>query len=246
MKHTEYKRIVSGADTALLFIHGIVGTPNHFARFLPLVPDSVSVWNLLLDGHGKAVRDFSATSMKKWQAQVQKAVEELAASHQKVYIIAHSMGTLLAIEQAIRTRRVTGLFLMAVPLRLHLRSTMFVNAAKVYFDIIRPDDPITLAAKHSYGIEQDRNPLKYIGWIPRYLELFKKIRHTRQTLHRLNTLCVAYQSVNDEMVSIRSVELLSKNPAIRVKRLEKSSHYHYNENDLACLLQEFSKFINQK
>ena len=30
MNHAEYKRMVPGADTAVLFVHGILGTPNHF------------------------------------------------------------------------------------------------------------------------------------------------------------------------------------------------------------------------
>ena len=53
--HKEYKRIVENSPKALLFIHGILGTPNHFAPFIPLVPENLSVYNLLLDGHGKGV-----------------------------------------------------------------------------------------------------------------------------------------------------------------------------------------------
>ena len=67
MKHKEYKRIVPEAETAVLFIHGIAGTPNHFKDFLPLVPKEFSVYNLLLDGHGGKTEDFSKTSMKKWE-----------------------------------------------------------------------------------------------------------------------------------------------------------------------------------
>ena len=35
--HEEYIRDVPGSDTAVLFIHGILGTPNHFRRFLSLI-----------------------------------------------------------------------------------------------------------------------------------------------------------------------------------------------------------------
>ena len=70
MEHLEYIRIVDHADTAVLFIHGIVGTPNHFHAFIPLVPEHISVCNLLLDGHGGSVKDFSHTSMRKWVVQV--------------------------------------------------------------------------------------------------------------------------------------------------------------------------------
>lgn len=58
MEHREYVRIVPGAKTAVLFMHGIVGTPNHFRDLLPLVdlvPDDWSVYNVLLPGHGGTV-----------------------------------------------------------------------------------------------------------------------------------------------------------------------------------------------
>ena len=34
MAHETYTRLVPGADTAVLCIHGILGTPNHFASFV--------------------------------------------------------------------------------------------------------------------------------------------------------------------------------------------------------------------
>ena len=121
MEHKEYVRICDNSNIVILFIHGIVGTPNHFNEFVSLVPESFSVYNLLLDGHGKSVKDFSKTSMKKWEAQVASVVEKLSLTHEKIYIVAHSLGTLLAIDQAIKTKKVCKLFLLAVPLQLSLK-----------------------------------------------------------------------------------------------------------------------------
>ena len=70
MEHKEYKRIYPKANVAIMFVHGIVGTPKHFAEFVARVPDGISVYNLLLHGHGGSVRDFSHTSMQKWEKQV--------------------------------------------------------------------------------------------------------------------------------------------------------------------------------
>ena len=68
MEHKEYIKICDNSTTAILFIHGIVGTPNHFKEFVSLIPSSFSVYNLLLDGHGRGVKDFSKTSMQKWES----------------------------------------------------------------------------------------------------------------------------------------------------------------------------------
>ena len=243
MEHKELKRFVPGAHTAVLFIHGIAGTPNHFGQFISLVPDSFSVYNLLLDGHGKGVQDFSNTSMKKWEAQVFAAVRTLSEAHDSIYIVAHSMGTLFAIEQAVANPKVKKLFLLAVPIKLFLKPPAVVNSTKVLLDKIDPDDPIAVAAKKCYGIEGDKNLLKYVGWIPRYLELFQKIIETQHRLPELFTPCKAYQSYHDELVSRSSITYLESFGSITVTVLQHSSHYYYTEEDMAYLLNEFQSYI---
>ncbi len=243
MEHATYKRIVRGADTAILFIHGIAGTPNHFRPFLPLVPETVSVCNLLLDGHGGGVRDFSRTSMEKWEAQIAETVRELTATHKEVYIVAHSMGTLFAIEQAIQNDRIAGLFLLAVPIKLFIKPRMLRNTTLVYLDKVSPSDPVATAAKECYGIRTEKNPLRYLGWIPRYLELFAKIRRTRKLLPLLQTPTVALQSMRDEMVARTSADYLSEHSVMRVIELVHAGHYYYPEAELNTILSEFRGFI---
>lgn len=243
MEHKEYIRIVQNSHIAVLFIHGIVGSPNHFNKFVSLVPENISVYNLLLDGHGKGVKDFSKTSMKKWEKQVSLIVDELSLTHEKIYIVAHSLGTLLAIDQAIKNNKVSKLFLLAVPLRLSLKLRMPINSMKVYFDKIRPDDYEALAAKECYGIENDKNPTHYIGWIPRFLELFSKIRQTRKLFLLLDTPCVVYQSAKDEMVSMKSIRYLKNNPCICVNELKNSGHFYYPTDDFDFLITEFREML---
>ncbi len=244
MEHKEYKRICNNASTAILFIHGIVGTPNHFNEFVSLVPESVSVYNLLLDGHGKEVRDFSKTSMIKWETQVTSVVEKLSLTHEKIYIVAHSLGTLLAIEQAIKNEKVCKLFLLAVPLYLSVKPKMPINVLKVYFGKIRPDDHEALAAERCYGIGKDKNVFHYIGWIPRFMELFSKIRQTRKRISLLDTTCFVYQSGKDEMVSRRSEKYFKNNSNISVNELKRSGHYYYDKEDFDFLITEFNRMLN--
>lgn len=245
MAHSEYRRTVDGADTAVLFIHGIVGTPDHFAPFLPLVPAHMSVLNLLLDGHGKGVREFSRTSMKRWESQVSSAVEELARCHERIILAAHSMGTLLALEQAVRHPKITALFLLAVPVRVRVRGSMAVNAWRLLLDRIGPDDLSARAAKRCCGIRLSKNPFLYLGWIPRYLELFGKIRRTKALLPGLRTPCIAFQSRLDELVSTRSSSILRSCPSVTVEELAHSGHFYYDEGDLTRLTEAFCAVMAQ-
>ncbi len=102
-----------------------------------------------------------------------------------------------------------------------------------------------MAAKNCYGIERDRNPIHYIGWIPRFFELFAKTRYIRSLLSQLETPCVAYQSGKDELVSLSTVTYLKQNPNILTVILENSGHYYYDEKDLKLLLTNFKVFIDE-
>ena len=97
MNHSEYIRVSEDNKTAILMIHGIAGTPDHFRDLVPLIPEGWSVYNILLEGHGKEVRDFGAASMKKWKAQVAARLEEIREKHDRIIIVTHSMGGLFAI-----------------------------------------------------------------------------------------------------------------------------------------------------
>ncbi|MBQ8789245.1 MAG: alpha/beta fold hydrolase [Oscillospiraceae bacterium] len=246
MEHKEYKRIVSEAETAVLFIHGIAGTPNHFKDFLPLVPKEFSVYNLLLDGHGGKTEDFSKTSMKKWENQVDFTVSDLLKTHEKIIIVAHSLGTLLAIEQAVKERRIEKLFLLAVPIKLFVKSVALFSAFRIYLGKVPESNEKLVAMKNCCGIELSKNLLKYLGWIPRFLELFGKIGETRKIIGNLKTDCMIFQSLGDELVSKKSIKYLEEKTSASINVLEKSGHYYYEKNDFDYLLGELRKFICEK
>lgn len=241
--HSEYRRIVPGGETAILFIHGILGTPRHFDAFVECIPETVSVWNILLDGHGKGVKDFSKTSMAKWEAQVHRVATELGQTHREIYIVAHSMGCLLALGEALMQPKIAGLFFLAAPLKLSLKPRMVTNSMKVYLDRVRPDDGPGMAAKQCCGITHSPNFLLYLGWIPRFLELFRKIRETRKLLPGLTVPCTAFQSGRDEMVSRKSCRILRANPHISVTELSHSRHFYYEKADREVLMEAFSDFL---
>ena len=244
-KHQEYIRIVPQATTAVLFIHGIVGTPDHFRKFIPLIPENWSVVNLLLDGHGKTTDDFAKTSMKNWKLQVKDAFALLKRQHNNIIIVAHSMGTLFAINAALEdSTKISHLFLMASPLRVHPKLSAIVTSLKVLFQRVSPDDLRTIGAKDAYGIEPDPRLWKYLLWIPRYVELLVEIYHTRKIVQKLNSPCTVYQSKKDELVAYSSVKILEKNPKIRTKTLLQSGHFYLTSEDETSVLNDFENLCN--
>ena len=242
-KHVEYKRIVEGADKAVLMMHGILGTPNHFRDLIPLIPDNFSVFAMVTAGHCEGVSDFSHSSLDKWEKSVQNAVDELLETHDEIYIVGHSMGTLFAIEQALKEPKIKGLFCLSIPIKVGVRFRMTKMAMKIYRDRIDDNDVVLKALRECYGITENVKLHKYLGWVPRFLDLFKLIKKVRKNLDKLNTPCVAFQSVPDELVSPKSIKILQKESNIRVISLENSTHFYYEPSEMDLIKEEFEKFL---
>ena len=235
MKYTPHRRIHPGAKKAALFIHGIVGTPMHFQDLVPLIPDDWSVYNILLDGHGGQVEDFARTSMKKWKAQVTAQLDEILRTHEQVLIVAHSMGTLFAIDEAIRCPdKVMGLFLLAVPLTPRVTPAAALGGVRAALGLARPDSPAG-DMLGDCGVHLSPWLWKYLAWIPRFWELILEAHRTRNKLGQITVPCCAFQSKKDELVSGRACALLQAHPAIEVTVLPDSGHFRYKDADLTLL-----------
>lgn len=249
MEHTETRKLVPGARNAVLFIHGIVGTPNHFREVLPLenlVPETWSVYNLRLDGHGRDVTDFSHTSMKKWKKQVRDVFQILARSHEKVLIAAHSMGTLFAIQLALENpEKVSELFLVAVPLRPWMELSAMENCLRLAFGKIRADHPREVATRNACGVTTTRKLWLYLGWVPRFLELFGEIIRTEREMGMLRVPCTAFQSQKDELVSNSTQGVLEKNGVKNIVNLPESCHFYYAPYDRKIVQEAFQNYIKK-
>ena len=241
--HREYKRIAENPTVGILVVHGITSSPNHFRDLLGLIPDRFSVHALLLDGHGKTVKDFSRTSMKKWETQVSHAVEELSRDHREIYILAHSLGTLLSIEQAIKNEKITGMFLLNSPLQIYVKPCMVPIALQFSRGKSDLSDPVINGFAQSYSIAPDKNFFHYIGWLPRFLELLLKSHKIRKFVPQINCPTMVFQSRKDELVSIRSCKYLRKHPNISVTVLPNSGHCYYSPEDLSHLQKAFIQFL---
>ena len=246
MLHKEFRRVCPDADTAVLFVHGINGTPNHFCEFVEQVPAELTVVNVLLKGHGGSVGDFARASMEEWKAQINREVESLLKHHDHLVIAGHSMGTLFAIQQAIKhPDKVDGLFLLAVPVKLSVKPRAIRTSLQASLGKAKEDDLWAETAANCYGIAPDWRFWRYIPWVNRYLELLKEINNVKGQLGALKTPCYCYQSKKDELVSLGTCKALRKNRFVTVRLLENSGHYYYEKKDYARLLGDFCSFLGK-
>lgn len=244
MTHQEYRRMVEGSPMAVLMLHGIVGTPRHFDDLLPLIPQNWSVVNLLLRGHGQGAAEFGAASMEEWKDQVRRELEGLLATHPRVLIVGHSMGTLFAIQSAMdHPDRVAGLFLQAVPLRPYVHPKITLASLKLVFDVGVEKDPLAQALEEDSGVDVDWRLWEYIGWPFRFVELLAECERIRRALPQLQVPTLAIQSMQDELVSDLSLRDLEKNPRIRVERMEQAGHFGYEGEEQERMLALFRETV---
>lgn len=232
---------IENSTYSIIFCHGILGTPHHFDFLVSLIPEGISYYLIKLDGHGKGVRDFSKASMKKWENQVSELIKYLKERNQKIIYVGHSMGTLFGIDEALKSNDIEQLFLLNPPLTWHYTFKTFCMNIAALFSTKKDD--------HQKKIEEDcsvtlsKNIFLYIGWIPRYLELFAKMRNIKRRIKDLKTPCIAYHSIKDELVSKNTLNYISKNKNIDFKILIKSGHYYYLENEKVEIESTFSSIL---
>lgn len=245
MPHKESIRIVPGAATAVLFLHGICGSPNHFRQLLALeaaVPQDWSFHNLCLDGHCGTVKAFGKSSMKTWQTQVETAFDSLCQKHEKVVLVGHSMGTLFSIRIALRhPEKVAFLFLLASPVRVFVKPRAVKYLLKIAFDFEDETDPVLVSMRNACGIQQTKRLWNYIPWMPRMVELLRLCAKTAKSVSRLRVPCIALQSDHDEMVSRRADRLLENSGRVEVIHLKNSTHFYYSPEDAEVILARFRR-----
>ena len=238
--HQEYIRENPQGKTAVLFIHGILGTPAHFRDFIKIVPDEYAVYNILLDGHGGSAQDFAKASMRLWRKTVLGKMEYLAERYENIVIVAHSMGTLLAINAGISFPcKVKQLFLIAVPLKMSVRPAAVLTSLKIALNRVHPGDSAAVAARAACGTAPAKRLYAYLGWIPRFLELFWEARDIRKRIGLLDVPAAAFQSRKDELVSMKSCRYLYGNPRISVRIMPNSMHYYYDKAEYDDMLRHF-------
>jgi len=244
--HEEYIREVPGAKCAIVFIHGILSTPLFFEHLVEKVPESYSVYNILLDGHGGLVRDFSETSMKIWKHQAKTLVTYLEKRYESIILVGHSMGTLFSIQNAVkRPEKIKALFLLCSPLKVRIHPRTAKYSLRIIFKRPPIDDPVEESARRWYSIKPDKKLWRYIHWVPKFTCLLSEIRKTRKMLNTLTVPTYVFHADNDSLVSKKAVKYFAQNENVRITHLRTSYHQYFTEEDNILITESFSALVNE-
>lgn len=216
---------------AVLFIHGIMGTPKQFDFLIAGIPHDVSYFRLVLAGHGATVREFSLASMSQWKQQVRDAIASLREDgYEKIVAVTHSMGGLLALNAA-RDIKVDHMLLLNMPLAIWPTFKFLAVPVAVSLNYAPEGDDTFKAAMTCAGVRPGGNIFHYFRSIARFVELLSLMGSTRRMLAEATCPADAYFSKGDEIVALRSAKILKRRPLTRIGLLPTSGHFYYSPSD---------------
>ncbi|GAA1868451.1 alpha/beta hydrolase [Brevibacterium marinum] len=166
-----YRQMAEESDTAVLFLHGITGSPAAWfpiARALSVRRLSVSA--PLLPGHGTRWQDLNATTWSDWLEAARVEFDALSREHSRVVVSGLSMGGALALALGAGDSSPAELVLVNPALHIDSPLTPFLPVLKhvvssvpaIAGDIAHPDrceyayDRTPVAAIASFASAQRR------------------------------------------------------------------------------------------
>jgi carboxylesterase len=239
--------LLSGSKYAIVFVHGILGSPAQF-RFLAdeLLRQGYDCMGLLLPGHGGDARAFSRNSCKQWQQYVDAAISRIKPQYEHVYLIGHSLGGLLCLNYA-ATHNVDGVILFNAPLKFKLGLKQLMFSFRILLSSPEKDDDFLLTYRQAFSVKAGRI-YEYPLWLRQFASLYSLARKTRRILKEVKAKTLIVQSMKDESVQLRSAGLLKSglvNAQAEIMELKESYHGYMTEKDKKKLLNAVERFVTR-
>ena len=240
--HRPSRREQDRAETMVIFIHGFMGSPDHFSDLAEIVYEKgCSAMSILLPGHGAGMREFVRVGMDDWERHVRNEIERVDGRYKKIILVGHSMGGLLALGASLAESRVAGVLTIATPLK--------INRKALYLKIRLLTSPQLKEARRAYlrATSIGRSAFwHYLVLIRSVLSLLRLMRQTRRRLSEVTVPVTLVYSKSDETVDYRSAKIFEEglsNSERAVVTLEQSWHTYYDAAERAVIAEKLLEMV---
>jgi Esterase/lipase len=233
------------SEKIVIFIHGFMGTPDHFKYFADTVFDSgCSYYTILLPGHGDTSKTFSKKGINDWTPYVISEIKKFSEKYKKIYLVGHSMGGLLSLNSSLLFNNVSCVFILSSPLKLSLFTPKsFYRKFKLLFLPKNSEIKKTYAKSISLS---NINFFSFFTWKKPVLGLLKLMKITRSNLNKITIPVIMFYSKNDEITSFKSSDILYNGLSSKIKDriiFTKSTHVYYTPEDTKKILNKLIEHI---
>ena len=231
-------RITAGHSRAVLLIHGYGGYPGELVRpARDLEEAGFDVFVPRLPGMGTSGKDFLQSTSADWEKVVYNALADLNTVYRTVSIVAHSMGTLLALLAA-EQYKVDRIVLAAPAFSIPSLRKWQVKTASLF----RKDIPVKWQSNPSYRMYYENAPAddETLGreyWSHLYPTRLVDLENLRRRVMKIRSLdagVLVIACMDDRVTDPTGCEsFIADHPGIRTSlvRIDGATHYVYYDID---------------
>ena len=234
------------AKTMVVFIHGFMGSPNQFIDLAAAAyENSCSYVSVLLPGHGVHAKEFMKSAASDWERHVQNEIESIKDRYEKIFLVGHSMGGLIALNVSLdKENKIAGIFMISTPLKLrwfHYQS-LFAKLRLLTYPRSNEVKSAYLKSNSIAGCSLIYYPL----FVKPFMSFYQLVRKTKNCLAEVFVPVYIVHSKNDETTSYKSAKLLYDglcNAQRTAVTLDKSWHAFFTEQERRIISETLNNLI---
>lgn len=232
IRRCAYPRVLGGGKDAVLGLHGFIGYPGELAYPAEKLAEAGFTVSLpRMPGHGSCGEDFNNSNGSQWLRAAVDAYLELKTDHDKVHVIGHSMGGVLAILLA-SVFPVEKLVLMAPAVKIKGPLALSEPLSLVIDKVL--NKPLWQADESVvFHDDRDEDDDLYLGqeywtwsYFKRMADLSRLRRMSVKRLIRVNADILNIMGRQDPTVPAAAAELITRRSSGKTETvfLENSAH----------------------
>lgn len=193
--------LLKGGPVGMLLIHGFTGSPPEMRRIGEYLHQrGLTVYAPLLPGHGTTVEEMNRCRWTDWAGHVERALADLRARCERVFVGGLSMGGALTLYLAAHHPELPGAIAYA-PATIVANRLIYLTPVLKYFISKCPKSP----ESDLTDPEADRHLWSYAeNPVSAAHELLKLTRHVRRLLPRVTCSLLVIYSTRDQAIHPRS------------------------------------------
>jgi carboxylesterase len=234
----------AGSRTGVLLCHGFTGSPHSlrpWAEYLAAAGLTVSLPRL--PGHGTTWQEMNRTRWEDWYAEVDRALDELRAQTDEIFVMGLSMGACLALRLAeLNGPAVSGLVLVNPSVTAETKLFMLAPVLKVLVPSLK-GIASDIKKPGVTEVGYDRVPVRAAATLPGLWSV------TTRHLDQVTQPVLIYRSTVDHVTGPANIEILRK--ALPADRLEiracpDSYHVATLDNDADAIFTGSLDFVRSR
>ncbi len=230
-----------GDRTGVLLCHGFTGSPQSLRPWAEFLADAGLAVSLpRLPGHGTTWQDMATTRWEDWYAEADRALGELRANADEIFVMGLSMGACLALRLAeLHGPAVGGLVLVNPSLTAETKLFLLAPVMK----LVVPSLKGIASDIKKPGVTElayDRVPVKAAATLPGLWKV------TTKHLDQVSQPVLVFQSTVDHVCGKANVEILRRalpHNQLEVRKCPDSYHVATLDNDADAIFTGSLDFV---